>query len=490
MEKHRKILGSVAKKTVCVAVIIFLSLMLIQIAPVALAQSQNSSSNWGLKIQVSKVGANVTGTGFAPFDQIQLSANVTYNNASQPNILVSFQVQSPTGSIDPINITRIEATNSSGEAAFPFRLPIESDNQSALVGTWQASATIQTTNGTLQQKLSFIVQWNMEITSINLQNSQGQDQTTFSPGDTVEVQLTINNTAQPQAANITLNMQDIAGNIVNQTQILNSQIDTSSTNLTQLQTDLQIPSNTAGGQMEINAALYSGNYLDFAIPAGENQTASFTIAGNTTTTPTPTPTSTATPTSGPTPTPNVIENSVSLFSWLLVATGLFTFTSLFMFLKRRPMPKINTQMPHVPPTIPGPTISTPSTQSLLQQPTTTTETPNAAPQKPSEPSIKSILPQQALESQVLTNLSRISETANRIQALKAELKLEREQLTKDLSELNKTVEDQQKAVKSYFDDVRTEIEKLETLLTDKDITPPPPQPPKPTQQKTEDPKKE
>ena len=323
----------------------------------------------------------------------------------------------------------------------------------------------------------------MEITSINLLDSQGTNQTVFSPGNTVGVQLTINNTGKPQTANVTLNMQDSAGNIINQTQFLNSQIDTSTNNATQLQTDLQIPNGTGAGHIAINVAIYSGTYNGTNIPAAENQTAYFTIASNTTVTATPTPTPTPTPTSGPTPTPYVIENSVSLFSWLLVATGLFTFTSLFMFLKRKPTPTINTQMPNLPPTIPGPTISTPSVQ--LQQSTATTEIPNIASQGTGEPSFKPTSPQQALESQVLTNLNRISETANRIQALKAELKLEREQLSKDLIELNKTVEEQQRSVKSYFDAVKTEIEKLEALLTDKDITPPSPQPPKPPEQKNE-----
>ncbi len=468
-------------------VLLLLSLTVVQTIQLTYGQTQNAGSNnpWAINLQAQKIGQNTTSNTFAPFDQILLSANVTYNNASQPDILVSFQVNSPTNSINPINITRIEITNSSGEAAFAFRLPIESESQSSLVGTWQASAAIQTTNGTMQQSLNFTSQWNMEITSINLQNSQGQNQTAFSPNDTVGVQLTINNIGQPQTANITLNMQDQQGNIINQTQILNSQIETSSINATQLQTDLQIPDGIAAGQMAINVAIYSGAYNGTNIPAAENQTAYFTVASNTLTSPTPTPT----PTSGPTPTPNVVETSISLFSWLLVATGLFTFTSLFMFLKRKPAPTIDTQTPNLPPATPGPAISTPTVQSTLQQPMATTETPSIT-QQTVDSIFKSTSPQQALESQVLTNLNRISETANRIQALKAELKLEREQLAKDLSELNKTVEEQQRAVKSYFDAVKTEIEKLETLLTDRDITPPPPQPPKPPEQKDESAEKE
>jgi hypothetical protein len=481
MKNHKR--AKTYNRLVHVLLILLLSLAITQTIQAAYGQNNATSNNkWAMSlfIENGQNGSNIT---FTPFDQIQLIANVTYGNATQPDILVYFNVTGPANAPSPNRITRIETTNSSGKAGFSFRLPIQSENESSLVGTWQASATIQTTNGTIQKNLTFSTKWNMEITSINLLDSQGTNQTVFSPGNTVGVQLTINNTGEPQTANVTLNMQDPAGNIINQTQFLNSKIDTSTNNATQLQTDLQIPDGTGAGHIAINVAIYSGTYNGTNIPAAENQTAYFTIASNTTVTATPTPTPTPTPTSGPTPTPYVIENSVSLFSWLLVATGLFTFTSLFMFLKRKPMPKINTQMPNLPPTIPGPTTSAPLFQ--LQQSSATTETPNIASQGTVDSSFKLTSPQQALESQVLTNLNRISETANRIQALKAELKLEREQLAKDLSELNKTVEEQQRSVKSYFDAVKSEIEKLEALLTDKDITPPSPQPPKPPQQKNE-----
>src|SRR5208283_771497 len=96
----------------------------------------------------------------------------------------------------------------------------------------------------------------------------------------------------------------------------------------------------------------------------ENQTVYFTVASNaiTTTSPTPTP--------QPTPSPNTVENSVSLFSWLLIAVGLFTFTSLSLFLKRKSSPTITSQTPIFAPSTPSPeAASSASGQSAAAQET-------------------------------------------------------------------------------------------------------------------------
>ncbi len=170
------------------------------------------------------------------------------------------------------------------------------------------------------------------------------------------VQLTINNQGQPQTANISLNMQDSTGKIINQTQIQNNQINTSSTNSTQVQTTLQIPDNTTVGEATINAAITSGSYQNMDLPIAENKTAYFTIATNTAPT--------------PTPTPSPFENSLSFFPWLLIIVGAFTFTILVVFLRRKPRSK-PAQTPIFAPSTPSPAIAIPT----LDQTTTLQETP-------------------------------------------------------------------------------------------------------------------
>jgi len=373
-------------------------------------------------------------------------------------------------------------TNSTGQAQFSFRLPINNQNQDSLIGVWNATVTVQTLSGTLQKSLTFKSQWSLEVKSINLLNLQGQNQTSFLPGDTIAVQFAVKNTAQTQNANITLGLQDDSGRMINQTQILNSQINGSNSNSTQIQGNLQIPVNASVGSGSITVALFSGKYLNNNLLAAQNQTAYVEIVNNGTPTISPSSTSTTTvppASTSPTPTPNssptqtpppFVENSVSLFSWLLVATGFFTFTMLVLFLKRKPLPGLNSQIPNLPiqpsTSIGKPQTSQPVTEKMTQatmvtpapMPFETRETDAAKSLKDQE-IVESIITQKPAEAMV-SHLSKISSTGQRVQALEAQLRIEREQLTKEIMELNQTLDAQERAVKNYFDAIRQEVAKL------------------------------
>ena len=470
--------------------------MLIVIASFAVTQSiqnvhaQTSGSLWGMTIQIQKVGQNSTSSTFAPFDPIQINANVTYNNASQPDILVYFNVTSPAGSPNQISMTMIGTTNSSGQTGCTLRMPINGENQSSIVGTWQVNATIETTNGPLQKSASFVTTWNMQIASLEIANAENQTQTTFAPGDQVNVQLSVNNTSPAQTANVTLNMMDQNGNIVNQTQILNSQIATTgNSSTTQIESSIQIPSNSSSGQLSISAGLYSGSFQGVAIPIAESQTVVFNVASNSTISPTPTPTNstspTASPSAGPSPAPNIVQNSVSLFSWLLVATGLFTFTVLVMFLRRKPTLQMGAQMPILASTKASPTISQSKLPSTTPQATApqSTATAKIASDKTAQAAVVAPMPifveswtkkptsddvdkpettePQDQQKTLSSQLSRIADIGKRVQTLQEALNVERAQLSNEISELNKIIEAQEKEIKNYFDSIRQAVANID-----------------------------
>ena len=470
-----------SRRLIQILPILVLSFAIIQTTE--LTHAQTTDNPWALKLQILN-SQNATASVFNPFDQIQLCANVTYDNASQPDVLVSFNVLGPSvnstnNTVNTIKINRIEMTQANGEAEFSFRLPIEAQNEDTIIGTWNVTATI---NGAPPQSTSFTTRWGLTTTAINLLNSQGQNQTAFSAASNIEVQLKISNNGPALPANITINMQDPKGQIINQTEILNSQI--ASSNQTQVQqTIIQVPSNAPAGQASINAAIYKGTYNGTDIPAAENQTVYFTVSSVSTTPPTPTPTPTPQPT--PTPPPTVLQNSVILFSWLLVATGLFTFTLLYGFLRRKPT-QVSPQMPNMPAIKAAPTIA-PAPVESKPEPLTTQQPPSTAQLAPenrvqaatiaqipaiyeswlsqagssseasNKPDQKPITPQ---ESAVLiaSHLSRISETGKKVQVLETSLRVEREQLNKEIADLNKILEDQERAVKSYFDSIRQAVD--------------------------------
>lgn len=458
-----------SKQLVRIMPVLFLALAIIQTAQTTqFTQAQATSSPWALKLQILN-GQNTTATVFNPFSLVQLCANVTYDNSSQPDVLVSFQVTGP--SAEPITISRIEETGANGLAAFSFRLPMEAQDEDSIIGTWNATATI---NGANPQSASFTTQWSLQTTSISLLNTQGQNQTVFAPGSNAGVQVAISNQGAAQQANVTVSMQDSTNQIINQTEILNSQIPSS--NQTSVQATLQIPDNAVAGQAAVNVAIYEGTYNGTDIPAAENQTAYFTI-GTGTITITPTPTPSVTPTPGPTPTPIALQNTVTLFSWLLVATGLFTFTLLTAFLRRKAIGNTGLQTPNLPiATSEAPSLDTSTTQQPpptarvapgnMASATMTTQAPaiyetwlSQTPFNADAPNKPDSKPPTYLESPqaIAAYLSKISETGQKVQALEASLKIEREQLNKEIMTLNRVLEEQEQAVKNYFDSIRQAV---------------------------------
>ena len=331
------------QQKIAVFLVFFIMLFALQISQSfsGLVSAQTNNTQWAINLQIQKNGQ--AASTFSPFDLIQVSANITYGGASASDILVTFNIQNPS-TTNSVNVTRIVATNASGIALFSMRLPMETPSANS---SWQALAIIKTPDGPLQKSLSFNVKWLMQISSIVLSDSQGQSQTTFKPNDVVDAALTIDNAGQAQDTNITFEMQDSAGQLINQTTIQNQNIQTNST---MLNANIQVPGNATAGSAALTVEVFSGTYDDVGIPVAEYQTASFIIAAANATE--PAVTATPSPTVSPTSTPTPFENTISLFAWILLVTGLFTFTVLFVFLKRKPS-NLEVSMPKLPLAIRG-----------------------------------------------------------------------------------------------------------------------------------------
>jgi DNA repair exonuclease SbcCD ATPase subunit len=164
-----------------------------------------------------------------------------------------------------------------------------------------------------------------------------------------------------------------------------------------------------------------------------------------------------------------------------------------VFLRRKPSP-VTSQTPVFAPSTPSPATATPAPgqsiapQETIQQPApqTAAPTPKIAPEKVMEatvtsetqselaatievgkPDLESAPPAQAPSTQaILAHVDRISSTAKRIQAIKATLKSVMEQLDQDLTDLNKLMDERERALKNYFDTVREEVENAKTNVTD------------------------
>jgi len=56
--------------------------------------------------------------------------------------------------------------------------------------------------------------------------------------------------------------------------------------------------------------------------------------------------------------------------------------------------------------------------------------------------------------------TKIANFNQKVQALESELRIEKEHLNKEITTLDKTLEEQEKSVKNYFDSIRLELAKL------------------------------
>ena len=351
------------------------------------------------------------------------------------------------------------ATDNTSLANMTFRIPMET-NEKSVIGTWEVYVNAKTSNGTLQKTATFQVAWPLQITSINFLDSNVIVQTVFAPGDTAKTVLTLNS-SKAQNGNIDLNVQDSAENIINQTQM--QDISFNATEDNRVVYEFKIPTSAALGAAILNADIFSGNYNETKIQAAQNKIVYFIIGSGTAIVPKSNATATPTP-------PPFIENTVSLFSWVLVATGFFTFTTLFMFLRRKPMPKIGLQKPSPSPNPSGTMTSTDQPTAKIApekiiKAAITTQLPSSY--QNSEKSILESAQPQEQKQRIVNQLAKISSTSLRLQDLEAELKIEKVQLNQEIADLNKTLEEQEQAVKNYFDGIRQEIAKITPSLNEK-----------------------
>lgn len=480
----KKNLPLLQSKLVAISLLLFVTFAIMATTQTTCAQGNTSvTTAWNLNLTLqanngTTINSNQQAT-FAPFDLIQLSANIVSGNLTAPNTIVVFNVKGPSTSSFPTEITKSSVTDNASSANIIFRIPMETSERTVL-GTWQILANVKASNGTLQQKATFQVAWPIQLTEINFINSKNQNQAVFAPGDTAKASLTLSSN-QIQMENINFNVQDDTGKTINQTQMQNISFNATSTN--QIDYEFKIPTTAPLGEATLNAGISSGSFQDTTIPSAQNKSVTFIIG--TSMGPVTTPT--------PLPTP-FEENTISLFSWVLVATGLFTFTTLFIFLKRKPIQKIGTTMPDIPP----PTTS----QTTTSQPQTGSATilsAKIAPTKTMSATISAQLPSiyetldiptpqstsaQEQKQSIINYLTKISSINDRVQTLESELRIERKQLNKEIMGLTKTLEEQEKAVKDYFDSIRQEIAKISPNLNDKEFSSTQHNKPEPTKNNT------
>jgi hypothetical protein len=217
---------------------------------------------------------NQTGNVFAPFEEVQLTANVSYGDAPLAGASVSFEVSGPLNSSSPMVLFRSATADEEGIATISFRIPMHNQTERPVLGTWKVFSSTTAFGDKLQGNLTFEVKWPVEISKIRFLDSEGKEQTRLTK-ENVILQLTLNNTdLQPRDVNVTIDFRDYSKNSTVQMEIQNVPLDG---NETVLERELRISPEAAFGEAVVECNAYSGNYGNVTVQVAETKTATFTI---------------------------------------------------------------------------------------------------------------------------------------------------------------------------------------------------------------------
>jgi hypothetical protein len=162
-------------------------------ANMKIAFSDNTGANIDLFTQkepYSGKGTNMPSDAFAPEEEVNLTAYLTYNDEPVPGKLVGTEV------IDPDNKTllyRSPTTNENGMATMGFRLA-----SNATFGTYLAIATAEVSGKTVNDTLTFKVGWIVEIVSIKTINENYVEQEKFMRWSHVGIELVLRSIAMTE----------------------------------------------------------------------------------------------------------------------------------------------------------------------------------------------------------------------------------------------------------------------------------------------------
>jgi uncharacterized repeat protein (TIGR02543 family) len=250
------------------------------------------------KTPFSGKGPNQSSDAFQQQELVVLYALVTFSGDPIANKIVAFQVNGPANSLQNMTVTGTGTTNSSGIAEFSFRMPTAPANgQQTVFGEWYALATVDVDQVQLSDSLTFEVGWIVSIKSIVTLNDKLVPQTSFARQDTVVFNLTLENIAlTPRSATITVDAQDVTGNLIIHIELDNLSIPPGES---YTQASSQIPETARLGEANVTATAYtapppSGGtpyspsvYTTFNIVTAVYYTLTVNIVGNGSVTKTP-----------------------------------------------------------------------------------------------------------------------------------------------------------------------------------------------------------
>jgi CARDB len=256
---------------------VVLTVLILTLQGMAISGSGTAQGETGWRIDAftlkdphSGVGPNVPSDAFSPDEDIQIFGKLTYNAFPLSNYLISFEISGPP---DPAqNRTHLYTgqTNDSGITETPrFR--------GTTLGEWSVMVSAEVASGiTINDSLTFKFDWIVRTTSLTTTNESFKNQTTFSRGNNIMININLVNIAMDEEdTTLSLEISDSLGlNIYSATTEIFVAANETPTTCHFL---LKIPENAANGVANIYVNAFKNTFDSGGIPYCPQLESSFLI---------------------------------------------------------------------------------------------------------------------------------------------------------------------------------------------------------------------
>jgi hypothetical protein len=204
--------------------LVIMTIMLISFSSLGYNVKPAFSTGQGGKLDIftqkepfSGRGLNVSSDAFGPEEEVMIYASVTYNDYPVGRALVGFEIHGPRNSMYNITLCTSNQTDDAGIARIRFRIGLISQIN---FGEWKVFGTVFVADKVCLDFLSFKVGWIVEVVSIKTVNESYIEQTEFTKGSYVGIELSLRNIAMTEKkATLSIAIYDLLRVQINSTEI-------------------------------------------------------------------------------------------------------------------------------------------------------------------------------------------------------------------------------------------------------------------------------
>ncbi len=208
-------------------------------------------------------GLNMSSDAFGPEEEVMIYASVTYNDHPVGGALVAFEIHGPENSINNITFFASNQTDDSGIARIRFRIGLISQIN---FGEWKVFGTVLLADEVCLDFLSFKVGWIVEVVSIKTVNGSYIEQTEFTKGSYVGIELSLRNIAMTEKkATLSITIYDSSRVQINSTEIKDCNLRPNGS-ISYIQCFLLIPEWASAGDAVASASAYTAPASHGGVP--------------------------------------------------------------------------------------------------------------------------------------------------------------------------------------------------------------------------------